>query len=224
MDNSNRTILLVAGALVVGLVLGALFRGGGPDIKPMVDETRTLSARVDALGAEVKGLGERLATIEGSVTETRSAQDTALGDLRGQLEGLGKSVADTTGALGGEVSTALQSQLQELRGQLSDIVGRVKEGNADSETAGADADAPAAAPQVATTGTPVTPGQAVTLVDEKLRVFLSSADPKSNSARVAINGFATTVLTAGEPVDVDGCHVELSGFDASGTAMIDGGC
>ena len=53
MDNSNRTILLVAGALVVGLVLGALFRGGGPDIKPAIDETRALSARVDAIGAEV---------------------------------------------------------------------------------------------------------------------------------------------------------------------------
>lgn len=122
MDNSNRTILLVAGALVVGLVLGALFRGGGPDIKPAIDETRALSARVDAIGAEVKGLGERLATIEGSVTETRSAQDSALGDLRGQLEGLGKSVADTTGALGGQVSTAVQSQLEAFRGDRKSVV------------------------------------------------------------------------------------------------------
>lgn len=220
MDNSNRTILLVAGALVVGLVLGALFRGGGPDIKPVVDETRALSARIDGIGAEVKGLGERLATIEGSVTETRSAQDSALGDLRGQLEGLGKSVADTTGALGGQVSTALQSQLEDFRGQISDLVGRAKGGDAgDEAAAGA-----AATQQVATTGTPLTPGQAVTLAAEKLRVFLSSADAQSGSARVAINGFATTVLTAGEPVEVNGCRVVLSGFDASGTAMIDGGC
>ena len=44
-----------------------------------------------------------------------------LGDLRGQLEGLGKSVADTTGALGGQVSTAVQSQLEAFRGQISDL-------------------------------------------------------------------------------------------------------
>lgn len=223
MDNSNRTILLVAGALVVGLVLGALFRGGGPDIKPAIDETRALSARVDAIGAEVKGLGERLATIEGSVRETRSAQDSALGDLRGQLEGLGKSVADTTGALGGQVSTAVQSQLEAFRGQISDLVGRTRSDDAAGDDAAGET-AGATAPQVATTGTPLTPGQAVTLVDEKLRVFLSSADAQSNSARVAINGVGTTVLTAGEPVEVDGCRVVLSGFDASGTAMIDGGC
>ncbi len=218
MDNSNRTILLVAGALVVGLVLGALFRGGGPDITPVVDETRALSARIDGIGTEVTGLGERLAAIEGSVTETRTAQDSALGDLRGQLEGLGKSVADTTGALGGQVSTALQSQLEDFRGQISDLVGRAKGTEAADDTVGA------AAPQVATTGTALTPGQAVTLADDRLRVFLSSADARSNSARVAINGLATTVLTAGEPVEVDGCRVVLSGFDANGTAMIDGGC
>lgn len=218
MDNSNRTILLVAGALVIGLVLGALFRSGGPDIKPVVDETRALSAKIDGIGAEVKSLGERIATIEGSVTETRSAQDSALGDLRGQLEGLGKSVADTTGALGGQVSTALQSQLEDFRGQISDLVGRAKGGDAADETAGA------AAPQVATTGIPLTPGQAATLADNRIRVFLSSADPQSGSARVAINGLDTKMLTVGEPIEFNGCRVVLSGFDANGTAMIDGGC
>ena len=75
-----------------------------------------------------------------------------------------------------------------------------------------------------TTGTAVMPGGTAVLAPGKLNVFLSSADQTAGTAKVAINGQTLVALEVGKPVEADGCKVELTGFDGTGAAMIDGGC
>lgn len=208
----DRTKIVGIVALLVGLLFGFLLRGGGGAEEALLTETRSLAGKIDGIGAEVKGLGDRLGGVEGVVGEIRSGQNSTLDALGARLETLGKSVTDSTRSLGGEVSTAMQSQLEELRAHVSELVGRGGGGEGGG------------APMAAADGTPVTPGSTINLADGKLRVFLSAANPAAGTARVAVNGVATMTLQSGEPAEVDGCRVVLGGFDASGTAMIDGGC
>jgi hypothetical protein len=82
----------------------------------------------------------------------------------------------------------------------------------------------AAAPAEGTgAGTAVAVGAAETLVDGKLRVFLSGVDAAAGTARVAVNGPQTTVLSIGQPVEAGGCRVTLTGI-GDGQATIDAGC
>jgi hypothetical protein len=72
-------------------------------------------------------------------------------------------------------------------------------------------------------GTAVAVGSAATIVDGKLRVFLSRTDAEAGTASVAVNGPQTTELTMGQPVEAGGCTVTLTGI-GDGEATIDAAC
>jgi hypothetical protein len=90
-----------------------------------------------------------------------------------------------------------------------------------AETAAAEA-RPSEAPEGA-----IGPGQAVTLADGALRVFLSSVDEARGAARIAVNGVTTQSLAAGESVEVSSgdaqCTVTLTGV-GGGQAGFAGSC
>jgi hypothetical protein len=83
--------------------------------------------------------------------------------------------------------------------------------------------APAAPAQGTGAGTAVAVGAAETLVEGKLRVFLSGIDAAAGTARVAVNGPQTMVLSVGQPVEAGGCRVTLTGI-GEGEATVDAAC
>ena len=92
-----------------------------------------------------------------------------------------------------------------------------------AEAPEAEGAAPKVAGEATGKGTRVAVGAAETLVDGKLRVFLSAIDAEAGTARVAVNGPQTIALAVGEPVEAGGCTVTLTGI-GDGQATIDGGC
>jgi hypothetical protein len=72
-------------------------------------------------------------------------------------------------------------------------------------------------------GTSVVVGSAATLIDEKLRVFLSAIDAGSGTARVAVNGPQTVRVSLGEPIEAGDCKLTLTGI-GDGQATFDGSC
>lgn len=203
----NSALIAGAGGLIVGLVIGYSMGGSGEDLAEAgLRQTRELSTKVEALSEKVGG-------IEGAVGALSKAQTDDAQGLGARIDGIAQEVSSRMDALGGGVSDAMKTQMQDLRGQLAGLIGVVGGG--------------AAAPEperAAGTGSAVIPGSAVTLADGKLRVFLSAADAKAGTARVAINGQTLVPLELGKPFDADGCSVSLTGFDADGAALIDGGC
>jgi hypothetical protein len=82
----------------------------------------------------------------------------------------------------------------------------------------------AAAPAAGTgEGTAVAVGAAATLVEGKLRVFLSRIDAEAGTARVAVNGPSAMEMTVGQPVEAGGCTVTLTGI-GDGEATLDAAC
>lgn len=207
----NNALIAGAGGLIVGLVLGYAMGGGSGDaaLEAQLAKTEEVAAMVETLSADVAGLGERLGGIEGVVT----AQSEGLQGLGGRIDGIGASVAGTVDQLGGGVSEALRSQLEGLRGEvLSLMAAGAGSGGGGSEAAGA------------ASGTALMPGATAVLAEGQLRVFLSSANSRAETANVAINGQTLVPLEVGRPFDAGGCAVELTGFDPAGVAMIDGHC
>lgn len=84
-------------------------------------------------------------------------------------------------------------------------------------------DATQASGEPAGSGKPVAIGAAETLVDGKLRVFLSAVDAEAGTARVAVNGPQAISVSLGVPVEAAGCQVTLTGI-GDGEATIDGSC
>ncbi len=208
----NSALIAGAGGLIVGLVIGYSMGGSGEDLaEASLAQTRDLSAKVATLSEKVGG-------IEGAVGALNKAQSDGAQALGARIDGIAQEVSGRVDALGGGVSDALKSQLQDLRGQLAGLIG--------GSAGGREASGGVATGGGATggTGSAVRPGAAVTLADGKLRVFLSAADASAGTARVAINGQTLVPLEVGKPVEANGCSVSLTGFDADGAAMIDGGC
>ena len=208
----NSALIAGAGGLIVGLVIGYSMGGSGEDLAAAgLSQTRELSARVEALN-------ERVGGIEGAVGALGKAQTEGVQGLGARIDGIVQQVSGQVDALGGGVSDVVKTQIQDLRGQLAGLIGGAPAGGA----SGGGADVAAGAGTG--TGSPITPGSAVTLADGKLRVFLSAADPAAGPARVAVNGQTLVPSAIGKPFEADGCSVSLTGFDAAGAALIDGGC
>lgn len=195
----NRGLVVGAGCLIVGLVLG--YSLGGSDVdQAQLAQTRALSAKVETLSGEFEGLGQRIDGVESAVASLQGTQSQELQGLGAQLDGVGESLAGSLQQLGDGVSAALKAQLDELRDRLA--------GNA---------------PEASPTTLTLAPGETAPLGD-RLEVFLAATDPAAGTAMVAINGQALVQLTLGTAYETGGCKVALTGFDAEGGAFIAGGC
>lgn len=238
---SNSTLVL-AGALVLGAVVGAAVASRGDD------ELRALERRIDAMetaaadaAAEVGGdLSARMDAME-------EARDELVYDLK-QLTGNILMSKEEAVEETGEAVAAIENRVQVLAQQMAGIVGRVMEleagasapaatapadsaapadGAAPAETAPADtAAAPAAEPeeesgaaaleaQLGEDGAAISVGQTARFGEQTF--FLSRIDAEAGSARLLAMGQGPVMLggDAG-PVTLDnGCQLTLIGFDGN---------
>ncbi|HDR29778.1 hypothetical protein [Rhodovulum sp.] len=161
------------------------------------------------------------------VTEKRSGTEdaeiesrvAALNDRIGELESSLAEVterADAQAAVIAETAT-LGSRLAETVQGLGEVSGSV----AQTAAAPAPAEAPEAAPKTAAAAAPGTGvGETAILADGAVRVFLSRVDAASGTARMAVNGLATTTLAMGESVAADGaCSVALGGVEGNRASL-----
>ncbi|MFO1106899.1 MAG: hypothetical protein U1E34_12420 [Amaricoccus sp.] len=191
----NRGLVVAAGCLLVGLLLGYSL-GGSDTASAQLAATRTLDVKVSALDKRVAELETAIAGLQGS-------QSQGLQGLGTEMDGLGQSLAGSLATLGEGLSTALKSQIDELRDRLSAL-----------------GEAPMSGGEATVT---LTPGATVPL-GEGLELFLAAIDTGAGTAMVAINGQALVQLTLGQTYETGGCRLTLTGFDAKGGAFVTGGC
>jgi len=226
---SNSTLIL-AGALVLGAVVGAAVasRGG--------DELRALETRIDAMetaaadaAAEVGGdLSARMDAMEEAkeelVYDIKQLTGNILMSKEEALEETGKTVA------------AVENRVQVLAQQMAGIIGRVTaleagvsapaapapaaDDAAPTEAApapAAEADSGAAAleAQLGADGAAISVGQTARFGEQTF--FLSRIDAEAGSARLLAMGQGPVMLGGdAAPVTLDnGCELTLIGFDGN---------
>ncbi|HVH04007.1 MAG TPA: hypothetical protein VM891_13885 [Amaricoccus sp.] len=91
------------------------------------------------------------------------------------------------------------------------------------EDGGGAAEPKAAAGAATGAGVALAMGASTALADGKLSVFLSGIDAEAGTARVAVNGPRTALLTVGQPVEAGGCTLTLTGV-GDGGATVDAAC
>ena len=220
----NNSLVVGAGALLVGIIIGYSMGGSGEDLaEEGLARTEALSAKVEEMTTKVDGLDAKVGGIETSFADFGAKQSEGLKGIGDQIAGIGASVSGAVDKLGTGVGDAVKNQIDGLREQLSSL-----RGGAEGGAAAPAAEAPAAgggeAAEASGSGTALRPGMAVVIAADKLHVFLSSADREAGTATVAENGQTLTTIDVGQEQEANGCKFSLTGFDAEGAAMIDGGC
>jgi hypothetical protein len=198
-----------------------------------------LRAAMDSIGGRADG--RRAETVPGAPAGAGEAvaigHTVAFGDGAAQLflSGVDPAAGTARVAINGPVATTVSLDepveagactltLTGFSDEGATFTGECGGAQAAAPAEGAGAEAAAAAPAEGTgAGTAVAVGAAETLVEGKLRVFLSGIDAAAGTARVAVNGPETTVLSIGQPIQAGGCRVTLTGI-AEGQATIDGSC
>ncbi|PZQ46846.1 MAG: hypothetical protein DI556_18950 [Rhodovulum sulfidophilum] len=222
----NNSLVVGAGALLVGILIGYSMGGSGDELAEQgLARTEALSARVEEMAGKLDGLESKVTGVEGSVAQFASAQSDGLKGLGDQIgtriDGIGESVGGAVDKLGASVSDTVKGQIEGLRAQIATLRGGAAEPASEgAESAESAPPAPAAAPGA---GTTVTPGMTAVVAPDKLHVFLSATDPAAGTAMVAVNGQTLSTIKLGEEQEANGCHFTLTGFDGR-AATIDGGC
>lgn len=250
MDFTSRPLLAGAGGLIIGAVIGlGLGSSGRSEAEAEVAAQREVAANVGTLSQSVAGvdariaaLEERLGSVESSVSalgEAQTGRIEALGqqlqgfgsDLGGRVASLGDDIGGQVATLGGGLADTLSERLETLKGELAAVGARLQapeaassaekptESAAPAETA---AKAPAAQTGEPPAGELVLIGSAASFGDT-LSVFLSGVNAEAGTARVAVNGPVTSVLTLGEAAPAGACTLTLTGFGEGG-AYLDGVC
>ena len=234
----NNSLVVGAGALIVGVIIGYSMSGSGAELaKEGLARTEALSAEVEEMTTKVDGLDEKVGGIETAFADFGAKQSEGLKGIGEQIAGIGGTVSGAVDKFGAGVSEAVKGQIDGLREQLSTLRapggGESGGGNAGGGNAGGGAEAPqagsegsggGASAEASGSGTALRPGMAAVIAPDKLHVFLSSADREAGTATVAVNGQALSTVSVGQEQEANGCHFSLTGFDAKGAAMIDGGC
>lgn len=209
--------------------IGARAGGGG---KAGDEEAGDETAGGEQAGGDQAGGGQAAAAPgEGEAVTIGSAIDLGDGAARLFLSSVDPEAGEARVAINGPVaSTVTLGEPAEAGACSVTLTGFTEDGGATfsadcgdgaaSAAAGGGTDS-AEAPAATGAGTAVAIGAAETLVDGKLRVFLSAID--ADGARVAINGPATVSLAIGQPVEVNGCTVTLTGT-GEGQATFEGAC
>ena len=229
---------------------GAVAQLGGAVSDVGSKVTASLGERMDGLRAVLAGVGSRAGGASGEATaeaEAPAAQPAAEGEpvsigsmivfgegaARVFLSGVDPEAGTARVAINGPAPTRVSVGEAVEAGTCSiTLTGFAADGatfagdcgGAGSDEAAAEpaTDAVAAAPATGA-GTAVAVGAAETLVEGKLRVFLSGIDAGAGSARVAVNGPTTIALKVGEPAEANGCTVTLTGI-GDGQATFEGAC
>jgi hypothetical protein len=228
MDFTSKPVLAGVGGLIIGALIGmAIGSSGQSGLEAELEAQREAAADLDELSTTVEGVGTRLSAlegrlgaIEGSVSSLAESQRGRIDELAQRLEGVGTELGGAVSGLGTSVAESLSGRFESLRNDLAAFGDRLAApAPVEEEDEPAAQAAPSGEPPA---GEPLRIG-ATTMIDEGLRVFLSSVDEENGTARVAINGPTTTMLELGEPVESAGCTVTLNGF-SEGTAVVDGSC
>lgn len=234
MDFTSRPLLAGAGGLIVGAVIGlGLGSSGRSEAEAEVAAQRAIAANVGTLSQTVEGVDARIAAlearlgaVEGSVSALDQTQTGRLEALGAQLQGFGAEIGGQVTSFGGGLADTLTERLETLKTELAAMGTRLQAPEAEEAPATEPAKnaAPAAA---APTGEPsagelVLIGSAASFGDA-LSVFLSGVNAEAGTARVAVNGPVTSVLTLGEATPAGDCTLTLTGFGEGG-AYLDGVC
>lgn len=223
----NKTLVVGAFALAIGVLLGMLLSPSGPGI----DEIRK------AMNEELAAAGEKTAAIEqklGGVADQVSALTGKVGAIETSAAALAAKVGTEAAGAGSEVES-LAKKIEELAGSLTSRVSEAAESHAAALRQGlaalaptaatAPAAAPAATPAAATpaatpTGDPqgLTAGQTASFADGEVRVTVSRVDDATGAARLAVNGTVMT-LAAGSATMVEPCKVQLDSVDRGHAAI-----
>ncbi|TPE49945.1 hypothetical protein [Amaricoccus solimangrovi] len=221
----NNSLVVGAGALLVGIIIGYSMSGGEDETaREALARTEALSTQVEAMSGKVDGLDQKLGGVEAAVVAFNATQNEALTALSGQIQGIGQTVSGAVDKLGAGIGETMKSQMDGMRSALSSMRGMGGTGGETGGESGGDSGPAGGQAAPAGTGTALRPGMTAVISPDKLHVFLSSADSAAGSAMVAVNGQSLQTLKVGEEQEANGCHFSLTGFDADGAAMIDGGC
>lgn len=234
MDFTSRPLLAGAGGLIVGAVIGlGLGSSGRSEAEAEVAAQRAIAANVGTLSQTVEGVDARIAAlearlgaVEGSVSALDQTQTGRLEALGAQLQGFGAEIGGQVTSFGGGLADTLTERLETLKTELAAMGTRLQAPEAE-ETAATEPAEKAAPAAAAPTGAPAT-GELVLIgsaasFGDALSVFLSGVNAEAGTARVAVNGPVTSVLTLGEATPAGDCTLTLTGFGEGG-AYLDGVC
>lgn len=221
---------LFLGVLIGNTMVGG---GAGKVAQKLADENAAqvvaLQDQIAALNGQIAGLENAVAAADAGRTELGARIDGAVSSLSGDIDAVSSSVSALADA--GEAETeALQQQLSALGAEVGQIASGAAAAAAATAAAATAAAAAAPAEVTPTEVTPaeVTPaaaapaevapteatpaaappegtraGQTVTLLDGKIRAFVSRVDDETGTVRVAINGLSTANLGIYDDLDFD---------------------
>lgn len=224
MSDKKNSTLVLGGALIVGLVLGAAIGSRGGDAQ------KAAARQIAALEAQT---AEKLAGVEARLAELAAGGDTAaaVAALDARVAALDAAVAGAPAAV-----AAVQDRVAVLADQMVLMIDRMANVSAAPAPAPAEAQAAAAAPEaaaapaaddaaarlaaeVADGGAALAVGQAATLGETT--VFLSRIDA-NGAARLHVRGLKAAAMVGADNGDLqlaDGCALTLLGV-ADGKAYL----
>lgn len=228
MNLTSKPLLAGAGGLIFGLLIGLGLGGSGePELDAEVLTQREVAEGVGAISKSVAGvdarvaaLESRLGAIEGSVAALGEAQTGALESLGQRLESFGGELGGQVSSLGGGLAETLSGRFEALKSELAAVGARLQapmpagSGTVEAQPGDAAGQPPA--------GELVLIGSAASFGDA-LSVFVSGVDPEAGTARVAVNGPVTSVLSLGAAAPAGECTLTLTGFGQGG-AYLDADC
>lgn len=219
---NNRTLVVGAFALAIGLLLGMLIAPSGPDIAEIRaavgEELAKAGEKTAALDQHIAGMTDRMTSlsqgmggIEASVKDLSAKLGTDAQDAGGDVAALATKIEAMASSLTSRVSEAAESQTAALRQGLAALSSGGGAAPAEAPAAAAPA---AAVPQTAPAGEPqgLTAGNTASFGDGSVRVTVSRVDDTGGTARLAVNG-ETVSLAAGESMMVEECKLQLDGVD-----------
>ncbi|MCA8879663.1 MAG: hypothetical protein KDA73_06810 [Rhodobacteraceae bacterium] len=225
----NKTLVVGACALAVGILLGMLFSSSGPSLEEIRaavgDEVATASEKSAALEQKVSGMAEQvtalssgLGGIETSVKDlsAKMGQDAEGGS--DDVKALSARLEDMASSLTAKLSETAQSQATALKQGLADLSAKRSEGT--SAPAKAETQAAKPAQTAASAGEPkgITPGMTESFADGAVRVTLSRVDDTAGVARLSVNG-QTVKLGAGDTMMAGDCKVKVDSVDRGHAAV-----
>lgn len=201
------------------IAASAVAAAGGGSASGENGSSEAMSASDTAELSEPMGVGETAIFADGALRVFVSRLDAQSGSARLSINGKSSMLGagGTTHASVGEQTCAVSVMALTDDGVTlgSDCKGAAQE----------EAEQQAAASEAPENG--MKPGNAVSLADGAVRVFLSSVDDQSGSARIAVNGVTTQRVAVGDSVEVSSgdqnCTVTVTGV-GQGQAAFDAKC
>lgn len=236
MSEKKNSTLVLGGALVVGVIIGAAI-GSRNDEAMQALSTRltaaesTVAQQIAAFQENLTGLGDMGASDAVAAVEAKAA------DLAAQVAALTEGAGQADPAL-----AALEARVNTLAGQMAALVGRINEGAvaaapsasstaapeaaaAPAEPAAADdgADAQRLESELGDGGVALSVGQTASI--DGAAVFLSRIDEQNGTVRVQIVGRGPAIVggAADEVSLPGGCTLTLLGV-ADGRAFLQPAC